>query len=349
MDITQQKIIDEQIATAFLTGIVSATNRFSNNYTSPKAMTMAAQLMAAGANQQLIAAELEESEDISPHPDSHNQSLNNSDQTEAELRDGEAQKIEKDHDATEKEKKDLGEMTISHESEPNDDTTTSSSQELPKVKPATIEEHDRVLKQEAGEQALDTALEQLGELQPSQPNLEAELAEAAREQANEEVPVRQKLDAADEPTMGGTFSATSKEAHDDAIREQASAQNKILMSHDGDQPVSSDGEPVSTKGRDILPPSQDNVLPQTNNTIVENRTDAQGETLADIEANIRKRKNESPQGVPAIPPLPDFSTLPPLPPDMQEISSQPSASPNSSQPIPPPATTDPTQFKIPGN
>ena len=52
-------IIDGQIATAFLTGIVAQTNRFSNDKTSPKVMTMAAQLMAAGANQQLIATKLE--------------------------------------------------------------------------------------------------------------------------------------------------------------------------------------------------------------------------------------------------------------------------------------------------
>ncbi len=55
----QGGLIDEQIATAFLTGIVSETERFSNPKTSPKVMTMAAQLMAAGANQQLIANELE--------------------------------------------------------------------------------------------------------------------------------------------------------------------------------------------------------------------------------------------------------------------------------------------------
>lgn len=52
-------LIDEQIATAFLTGIVAETERFSNPKTTPKVMTMAAQLMAAGANQQLIANELE--------------------------------------------------------------------------------------------------------------------------------------------------------------------------------------------------------------------------------------------------------------------------------------------------
>jgi hypothetical protein len=47
------------MATAFLTGIVAETQRFSNTKTSPKVMTMAAQLMAAGANQQLIATKLE--------------------------------------------------------------------------------------------------------------------------------------------------------------------------------------------------------------------------------------------------------------------------------------------------
>lgn len=61
-----EAILDQQIATALLTGVVSATDRFSNNRTTSKAMTMAAQLMAAGANQQLIAAKLEEAHDIDP-------------------------------------------------------------------------------------------------------------------------------------------------------------------------------------------------------------------------------------------------------------------------------------------
>ena len=52
-------LIDGQMATAFLTGIVAETQRFSNPKTSPKVMTMSAQLMAAGANQQLIASKLE--------------------------------------------------------------------------------------------------------------------------------------------------------------------------------------------------------------------------------------------------------------------------------------------------
>lgn len=63
---TDKPLLDEQISTAFLTGIVSATDRFSNDRTSSRVMTMAAQLMAAGANQQLIAAKLSEAHDIGP-------------------------------------------------------------------------------------------------------------------------------------------------------------------------------------------------------------------------------------------------------------------------------------------
>ena len=54
----QSGLLDPQMATAFLTGIVAETERFSNEKTSPKVMTMSAQLMAAGANQQLIATKL---------------------------------------------------------------------------------------------------------------------------------------------------------------------------------------------------------------------------------------------------------------------------------------------------
>lgn len=53
-------LFDSQIATALLTGIVAATNRFSNDKTTPATMTISSQLMAAGANQQLVATKLEE-------------------------------------------------------------------------------------------------------------------------------------------------------------------------------------------------------------------------------------------------------------------------------------------------
>lgn len=61
-DLTQaldSNLLDEQIATALLTGIVSETGRFSNDKTSSQTMSASAALMTAGANQQLVATKLE--------------------------------------------------------------------------------------------------------------------------------------------------------------------------------------------------------------------------------------------------------------------------------------------------
>lgn len=47
--------IEKEEATAFLTGIVAATNRFSSAGTTPETMRMSSRLMESGANQQLIS------------------------------------------------------------------------------------------------------------------------------------------------------------------------------------------------------------------------------------------------------------------------------------------------------
>ncbi len=52
--------IEKEEATAFLTGIVAATNRFSNAKTTPETMKISSRLMESGANQQLV------SENITP-------------------------------------------------------------------------------------------------------------------------------------------------------------------------------------------------------------------------------------------------------------------------------------------
>jgi len=53
-------LIDGQIATALLTGIVAETKRFSNEKTTSQTMSISAVLMGAGANQQLVASKLSE-------------------------------------------------------------------------------------------------------------------------------------------------------------------------------------------------------------------------------------------------------------------------------------------------
>ena len=103
-------LIDTQIATAFLTGIVAETQRFSNPKTTPKVMTMSAQLMAAGANQQLIANELEKANSVSID---HSGSADDND-------DAKPQEVETSSDGT---------LSINHDKD-----------EATETKPMTIEE-----------------------------------------------------------------------------------------------------------------------------------------------------------------------------------------------------------------
>lgn len=52
----KEAVVDKEIATALLTGIVAATGRFSNDRTNSKTMQLASKLMTMGADQQLISA-----------------------------------------------------------------------------------------------------------------------------------------------------------------------------------------------------------------------------------------------------------------------------------------------------
>lgn len=67
--LTGKAKIEKEEATAFLTGIVAATNRFSNAKTTPGTMQVASRLMQSGANQQLI------SKNITPDVDNELYSL----------------------------------------------------------------------------------------------------------------------------------------------------------------------------------------------------------------------------------------------------------------------------------
>lgn len=87
-----ENVLDEQVSTAFLTGIVASTDRFSNERTSANTMKTSAVLMAAGANQQLVATKLSvapaatdvslESSEQSPIPDVDDDAMPNVDITD---------------------------------------------------------------------------------------------------------------------------------------------------------------------------------------------------------------------------------------------------------------------------
>jgi len=61
----QKKLMDEDIATCLLTGITVDTNSFQNQNTSPKAFSISAQLLAAGARQQEIVKHIYKTHDLS--------------------------------------------------------------------------------------------------------------------------------------------------------------------------------------------------------------------------------------------------------------------------------------------
>jgi len=67
-DLLKANSLDGQMATALLTGIVAETERFSNEKTTSNTMNASAKLMAAGANQQLVATKLQPPEDEPPAP-----------------------------------------------------------------------------------------------------------------------------------------------------------------------------------------------------------------------------------------------------------------------------------------
>lgn len=227
----QSGLLDQPIATAILTGLVSATDRFRNEKTSPKVMTMAAQLMAAGANQQLIAEKLEAAETVSSGK------LNNESAGDKEGA-GEEKAPKKNND---------GEMKVEHEE--SDEATVQSVDG--EAKDAADRKADEVASEESAE-AIEEAKEELKEITDKKlPQVAAESTEKpeAKTSSWRNAPV---------PTMGGTLNATTEEAEEENRKREEDTKNHVILSHDepalGDQ-----GETASVLNATVLPPTEPSV------------------------------------------------------------------------------------------
>jgi len=314
---TDKILLDKQIATSLLTGIVAATDRFSNTSTTSGAMTTAAKLMAAGADQQLIAAKLQESHEInelSTVPE------NISTETPV-LTIEKSLPVEPVYEHPESTLP-PDNFTISHEPESvvdtNLDTTVASS--LPQ--PEAIVDYSN------------------STLAP------AYLPEAPALDVVSAMPETTAI----EPSLGGTLSATADQAAEDARRELESQQNKTILSHSylgapesTIAPINGSNQREDTKLVDIFSgdqtpgvtqsPYSDTVLPRT--TGIDNVIEPIGVPQMVIQPPIFD--------LPLPPPLPDFSTLPP---PISGFDVNPVVPETIQQPISP--ITDPTQFRIPG-
>ena len=340
--------LDQPIATAWLTGIVAATERFSNTRTSSRVMTLAAQLMAAGADQQLIASKLAEANPIEEEPDVSDQPEENRN-GETKLTEGETTKLSEEKEEVEEAPKPRpnGELAISHEKE------------------GTLEEVAEAVgaeRLEAAARAAERALEKQEENAP----VEEPAAPTPRGAVNYTPPSVGPAanQVPTEPTFGGTLNATSEQAEEDKRREIADDKNKVILSHSyigngqptyntpinatanegtpssadifaGDTSANTAIEPPSTPtlvGRDITPlgeaPQEPAPAPQYDGGV------AAAPTLADLDAQNRTQAPHDDAraaidaafatgsvgdiGIPLPPPPPiptDFSGgLPPLPP-----------------------------------
>lgn len=231
----EKALLDSQTATAFLTGIVAQTDRFSNPLTTSTVMTTAAQLMAAGADQQLIAARLQESHTINapdasaddtPQPEPQNDSPDSETPPEAP-------------------KSGEGGLSITHEDEAAQTVAPAYApevQEPPVDEPnETLEEIAHRVKVEEQSEAAEVAQEALKEQESAEPEVEEPALPAEEPTAFTDEPMIVNDDlhhssavsalSGSEPLLGGTLNATTEEAAEAARQELESDQNKTILTH----------------------------------------------------------------------------------------------------------------------
>ena len=228
----KKPLIDATIATALLTGIVAETERFSNQHTTSKVMTVAAQLMTAGADQQLIATELQASAIIEESPAEESEEAKQSDETDESeainevAEDGslgnitikkDELKIEHDEDET------LEELDERVREKPQENI---EKQVVNSDKPTFVETPVSVYAP-VSEPIEAPVVVEPKPVEPTQSS--APVIEAPR---SEDVSSVYALDDDDTaPSLGGTLNATSEQAAEDARREAISGQNKTILSH----------------------------------------------------------------------------------------------------------------------
>jgi hypothetical protein len=248
---TDKPLLDEQIATAFLTGVVAATDRFSNNRTSSKVMTMAAQLMAAGANQQLIAAKLEDANEITgdrTNAYSDSQSTLSTDASHADgttdLSEGESTKVDRAQPAEEpKPESNDGSLEITHEAAESIDTVAIETAKRQQEEAARVAEEN-----------LAAQLPSVVPMPAPVADLEKELTTAEASELPKIItqptpPLRGAVtndvwqNSNQAPSMGGTLNATTERAADDQRKAEEVDRNRTILTHTNGDYVNNDDAP----------------------------------------------------------------------------------------------------------
>lgn len=252
--------VSSQVASSLLTGIVAATDRFSNDKTTARTMSLAGELMASGANQQLIASKLREGSKL-PLQD-----------------DGKPKKIDKassdKQSSPDQPKRRDGGLSIAHSSDESDGVQPDAkpkNKQTPAPKPQTDKPADTLedkLRKSADDQAAqankqvddligsitqeataktpeDVLSEQLANVVPPTPPTVAptDLAEPSDQpRISPAKSLSEPSNGTEEPAFGGTLNATTEQAAQDK-RAGDVGRNKTILSHDSGQYVG-DSQPT---------------------------------------------------------------------------------------------------------
>lgn len=248
------KMLDAQMSTALLTGIVAATDRFSNKKTTPHSMTIAAELMGAGANQQLIANNLQQTATKPEEKPVSDKIDKTPDGTAKDMADV-TQKIEKTPEPSKEEDGSKGEMKVRHEKKGEKPVMPEEPKE-PTAEPAPKEEKSEEPPKvdEAAGPTLSDALTELGKNKepaepvaqpaaaatpaPALPKIETKkeppivTTPAIHDERATDRPSWQRLEP---PTLGGTLNATTAEVEEEKRRqeEEEGDHNNITLEHHG--------------------------------------------------------------------------------------------------------------------
>ncbi len=353
---TDKTLLDKQISTALLTGIVFATDRFSNTRTSAKVMTMAAQLMAAGADQQLIAAKLNETHDIDPASPTTITSIKNMSETDEAIDMPIAADDTNTPQPAAAEPSEAGTLKVSHDEEDIPPSSTLPPNELAVAQTET---------------PLSDTISTLPEEQAQEPSLGGTL-NATTDQAAEDNRHAQEDDknktilshsylAGSEPSVAASINSSAQPA--------AESQNIDIFANapNDDDPAKEDVDTTAPKANDLIPPDEPiSTLPPIAtkqptvpasaapvSTLPPESRDADEAKLA-VEAAfgaqlpVQSAVPASAQSLdlPMPPPVPDFSAMSPQPTPFDFSAASLASSPSAmgAQPL---APNDPSQFQIP--
>ncbi len=338
--ITADVKIEKEEATAFLTGIVAATNRFSNAKTTPETMTIASRLMESGANQQLVSKNITpdvENEMIALTSKPTSSTKEPDDPTKLEIEHDESAEAEDNAEAKEDSKKEIDTEVTPKEHTMLDDLKAAEAS-LAQAAAETVPEgdHTALKVDSSNSKSADEIASEVQENNPKpEDNTPTDTLPPVAPAITPEPVQEENLTVPDAPEQSDQITKINDDLNAEALKEAEEDKYGHMLEEALEGIKSAD---LSKEEAVYSPPSPD-------------------ENPASSSAPVVSGQPEV-NGVPEINymPMPDETILPPPPTPPIEVASpmpEPTPEPLGSQPamqdqVYQPQASDPGAFKIPG-